>query len=158
MLATTWTDGRIKLALTRRLLALRRQFADVFADGLYRPLEVAGADSDEILAFARVRGSKAVIVVAGRLFGRLTEGGRYWPSAQAWKGAVMLEGFSDIGDLFAAGRTGPALSVSELFDAMPVAVLQARSTRIAAPRARAGAHSGKAGTGFSTPTAAAQER
>ena len=150
VLATTWTDGRIKLALTRWLLALRRQFADVFADGLYRPLEVAGADSDEILAFARVRGSKAVIVVAGRLFGRLTEGGRHWPSAQAWKGAVMLEGFSDIGDLFAAGKklTGPAISVSELFDAMPVAVLQARSTRIAAPRARAGAHSGKAGTGF----------
>jgi (1->4)-alpha-D-glucan 1-alpha-D-glucosylmutase len=131
MLATTWMDARIKLALTRRLLALRRQLPDVFADGLYRPLEVAGADSDEILAFARVRGSKAVIVVAGRLFGRATEGARHWPSGEAWKGAVMLEGFSDIDDLFAPAKTltGPALSISELFDPMPVAVLQARSTR-----------------------------
>jgi (1->4)-alpha-D-glucan 1-alpha-D-glucosylmutase len=148
-LAATWADGRIKLALTRRLLDLRRQFPDVFADGLYRPLEVAGADSDEILAFARLSGRTAVIVVAGRLFGRVTEGGRHWPSGQAWKGAVMLEGFSDIGDLFAAGKkfSGPALSVSELFDAMPVAILQAQSTGMGAPRARAAVCSGKSETG-----------
>jgi (1->4)-alpha-D-glucan 1-alpha-D-glucosylmutase len=147
MLAAQWTDGRIKLALMRRLLALRTEFAALFADGLYLPLEVSGADSEEILAFARVRGNKALIVIAGRLFGRVTDGGRHWPAGQAWKCRVMVGGFSELGDLLAAGRSlsGPALSVAELFDAMPVAILEARSTRPVSPRRPAGACSGKTG-------------
>src|SRR5262249_8024073 len=52
-LTDQWADGRIKLALIHRLLALRREFPQVFAIGRYRPLEVAGRDHDEIIAFAR---------------------------------------------------------------------------------------------------------
>jgi len=37
-LAHAWPDGRIKLALTARLLALRQELAKVFAEGDYRPL------------------------------------------------------------------------------------------------------------------------
>ena len=38
--------GRIKLALTRRLLALRNEFPDLFTHGAYRPLDVTGVDRD----------------------------------------------------------------------------------------------------------------
>jgi (1->4)-alpha-D-glucan 1-alpha-D-glucosylmutase len=55
-LAREWQDGRIKFALTRRLLALRRQFFDLFASGSYRPIEVIGPDREEIVAFARLCG------------------------------------------------------------------------------------------------------
>ena len=41
-LAKSWTDGRIKLALTHRLLALRDNLPAVFRDGDYRPVEVPG--------------------------------------------------------------------------------------------------------------------
>jgi (1->4)-alpha-D-glucan 1-alpha-D-glucosylmutase len=127
-LAATWPDGRIKLALTRRLLALRAQLADLFARGAYRPLAVMGPHSNEIIAFARVRDGDAVIVVTGRLFKRATVGGRQWPCAQAWDASVSVDDFSEISGVIAAGRGvgGPRLAACELFEALPIAVLRAK--------------------------------
>ena len=48
-LASAWPDGRIKFALGRRLLAIRKQFASVFTHGSYQPLAVEGPDRDESL-------------------------------------------------------------------------------------------------------------
>jgi (1->4)-alpha-D-glucan 1-alpha-D-glucosylmutase len=127
-LAGSWPDGRVKLALIRRHLALRRQLADVFINGSYRPLDIAGPDRDEVIAFARIRGRDAVIVICGRLFGRATDGGRRWPTGAAWNATVSVEGFSDIGNVLAGGEqvTGARLSLSQLFDLLPVALLRAR--------------------------------
>jgi (1->4)-alpha-D-glucan 1-alpha-D-glucosylmutase len=136
-LAQVWPNGRIKLALTRRLLALRNTFADAFTHGSYRPLAVSGPHSDEILAFARVHEGEAVIVVAARLFARATEKGRRWPSGQAWDGtAVSAEGFSSVQPLLGgkASAAGTQLAVSELFQGMPVGVLQAKQVRSTAKR------------------------
>ena len=41
-LQESWPDGRIKLALTSRLLALRRECPALFRDGAYAPIEVKG--------------------------------------------------------------------------------------------------------------------
>ena len=129
-LAAAWPDGRIKFALMRRLLALRQQLPEVFASGSYRPLDVAGPNSDELVAFARLSGRSAVIVVTGRLFARATEQGRRWPSGAAWNATLSLEDFSDVADILAPGKatTGPRLAVADLFDTLPVAVLRARVT------------------------------
>jgi (1->4)-alpha-D-glucan 1-alpha-D-glucosylmutase len=48
-----WSDGRIKLFLTWRLLQLRRARAATFASGSYRELRVEGGQPDGIVAFAR---------------------------------------------------------------------------------------------------------
>jgi (1->4)-alpha-D-glucan 1-alpha-D-glucosylmutase len=127
-LASEWPDGRIKFALTRCLLALRRQMPSVFAHGEYRPLDVVGSHHDEIVAFARTRGPDAVVVVAGRLFARVTDNGQHWPSARAWDAAVRVTGFSAIKNVLAADRSlsGPELPVAELFDALPIAILPAQ--------------------------------
>ena len=127
-LAETWPDGRIKMTLIRRHLALRQQLPHVFTNGAYRPLAVEGAHANEIVAFARMSGRDAVIVACGRLFGRATENGRRWPAGDAWDATLAVEGFSDIGDVLAAGKTmrGPKLAVSELFDVLPVALLRAQ--------------------------------
>jgi (1->4)-alpha-D-glucan 1-alpha-D-glucosylmutase len=137
-LASTWPDGRIKFALTRALLALRRRLADIFTDGSYRPIAITGPHRNEIIAFARLAGRNAVIVVTGRRFGRATEKGRKWPSAGAWNASVVTEGFSAISNVFAGGRamTGPTLAVSGLFDVLPVAVLQAQCTAARRERPR----------------------
>jgi (1->4)-alpha-D-glucan 1-alpha-D-glucosylmutase len=129
-LAAAWPDGRIKFALMRRLLALRQQLPEVFASGSYRPLDAAGPNSDELVAFARLSGRSAVIVVTGRLFARATEQGRRWPSGAAWNATLSLEDFSDVADILAPGKatTGPRLAVADLFDTLPVAVLRARVT------------------------------
>src|SRR5262249_11035905 len=63
-LAAAWRNGRIKLALTQRLLAWRRAHADIFAYGDYRALDVGGSHRDHVIAFARTRGEEAAILVA----------------------------------------------------------------------------------------------
>jgi (1->4)-alpha-D-glucan 1-alpha-D-glucosylmutase len=127
-LAAKWPDGRIKLALVSRQLALRRQFPDVFANGSYHPLDVSGPHRDEIIAFARISGRDAIIVACGRLFGRATDHGTRWPSRHAWNARVSLHGFSDIGNLLAEGAkvAGPELDVSDVFQVFPVTLLHAQ--------------------------------
>jgi (1->4)-alpha-D-glucan 1-alpha-D-glucosylmutase len=127
-LAQSWVDGRIKFALTRRLLALREEHADLFAHGSYRPIELSGPHQDEIIAFARVHGREAVILIAGRLFKRATLAGLEWPSAEAWNAAVSLDGFGEIVSTMGARipLTGGRFDVSSLFGALPLAVLEAR--------------------------------
>ena len=87
------------------ILALRQQLPHVFTNGAYRPLAVEGAHANEIVAFARVSGRDAVIVACGRSFGRATDNGRRWPAGDAWDATLAVEGFSDIGDVLAAGKT-----------------------------------------------------
>jgi (1->4)-alpha-D-glucan 1-alpha-D-glucosylmutase len=129
-LARDWSSGRIKLALIRQLLAIRSRFETVFTKGSYRPLQVVGAHRDDIVAFARSSGRETVIVVAGRLFGRTTNKGRAWPAQDAWQGtAVMADGFFVVRPLLTPGPklNDAQLLVSELFGALPIAVLHAES-------------------------------
>ena len=131
-LAPSWRDGRLKLALIRQLLAWRRSLGDVLARGDYRPLAVEGPHRDHVIAFARVHGNDAAILVAGRHFAALTDGGRRWPRPDAWQGHVELVGFSLVDRRRAGARPG-ALALSNLFDPVPVAACRAVS--IAAPAA-----------------------
>ena len=107
-LARTWPDGRIKLALTARLLAIRRDFAKLFTHGDYQPLAIVGRDRDEILGFARCHDGDAAVVIVARLFDRPTDGGRRWPSADAWDATVSVEDFRAKASLDLAAAAGPA--------------------------------------------------
>jgi (1->4)-alpha-D-glucan 1-alpha-D-glucosylmutase len=126
-LAEHWPDGGIKLALIRRLLAFRQRLADVFADGDYQPISIAGAHRDEVLAFARSKPPDAAIVVTARLMRRASDGGRRWPKGDAWNGSVAVEGFSSLRNALTGAKAPDltALPLSELFEQIPVAVLQA---------------------------------
>lgn len=59
---STWRDGRIKLALTQKLLRFRMTDPELFARGSYEPLAVSG--SDHVCAFLRRLGERAIVVVA----------------------------------------------------------------------------------------------
>ena len=48
-----WRDGRVKLAVVQRVLALRQHAASLFAQGEYLPLTVQGKHADRVIAFAR---------------------------------------------------------------------------------------------------------
>jgi len=126
-LADRWPDGRIKLALIRRLLGFRQRLAPVFAHGDYRPLSIAGPHRDEVLAFARSKPPDAVIVVVARLMQRSSDGGRRWPKGDAWNVSVAVEGFWSLRNGLTDAKVNdlPALPLSELFAQIPVAVLQA---------------------------------
>ena len=66
-----WTDGRIKMFITARGLKLRREHPDLFSEGDYLPLEVAGDQSAHVIAFVRRREDRILLAVAPRLFAAL---------------------------------------------------------------------------------------
>jgi (1->4)-alpha-D-glucan 1-alpha-D-glucosylmutase len=125
-LCAQWPDGRIKLALTRRLLACRREYAELFSHGGYQGLSVAGRDRDNIVAFSRSWQRGCVAVAVARHFRDVADGGLRWPDADAWQASVRLPGRAPFRNLLACGpattRSGP-VEVRELFQALPVAVL-----------------------------------
>jgi (1->4)-alpha-D-glucan 1-alpha-D-glucosylmutase len=123
-LAQHWRDGHVKLAWTRHLLKLRNELPEVFAHGGYQPLEITGPHRDHIIAFARRRGRDAAITVVAKSFAAFSQGGREWPRAEAFDGALQLNGYQvqDIG-----GETDAAeIRLSTLFQHLPVAANRAR--------------------------------
>jgi (1->4)-alpha-D-glucan 1-alpha-D-glucosylmutase len=66
-LMTSWPDARIKLFATWRLMQLRREHSDLFKFGRYLPLNVEGALSQHLVAFARQFNSESAIVIVPRL-------------------------------------------------------------------------------------------
>jgi (1->4)-alpha-D-glucan 1-alpha-D-glucosylmutase len=123
-LARTWRDGRIKLAVLHRLLAWRSSMPDVFARGRYQPLAIEGPHRDHVIAFARLHQDSAAILVAGRHFAPLTEGGRQWPRAETWQGHVVLAQYCL---LDRPDRQTDVLPLSDAFASVPVAALRARA-------------------------------
>jgi len=118
-----WPDGHIKLAWTRHLLKLRNELADVFTDGDYRPLQVAGRHRDHVIAFARRHGRDAAIVAVAKSFAPMSQGGRAWPRAEAFDGTLDLGGYLREG---ISGNAGAAeVQLSALFRHVPAVVLKA---------------------------------
>ncbi len=124
----------MKLAWTRRLLKLRTEMADVFTDGDYQPLQVTGPHREHVIAFARRHGRDAAIVAVAKSFAPFTDGGRAWPRAEAFEGAIDVSGYS------LADRSG-TLPLAELFHHLPVAVLSAgvQRDRSGSKKSRSGA-------------------
>ena len=60
-------DGAIKLYLIATVLDHRRDDPDLYARGDYQPLEAEGQHKGRLVAFSRVLGGNAIIVLAPRL-------------------------------------------------------------------------------------------
>jgi (1->4)-alpha-D-glucan 1-alpha-D-glucosylmutase len=124
-LVQNWSNGHLKLAWTRQLLKLRTELADVFGYGDYEPLEISGPHRDHVIAFARRRGSDAAIVAIAKSFAAFSQGGRIWPRAEAFDGALGLNGYAVEG--LGGGEANAAeVRLSALFRHLPAAVLKAR--------------------------------
>jgi (1->4)-alpha-D-glucan 1-alpha-D-glucosylmutase len=65
------SDGRAKLYIVWRLLALRRERPAIFLHGGYTPVHAHGARAGFVVAYARRAGGAGVVVIAGRLFAAL---------------------------------------------------------------------------------------
>jgi (1->4)-alpha-D-glucan 1-alpha-D-glucosylmutase len=119
----------LKIALTRRLLAIRGQWPAVFGEGRYEPLEIDGPQRDHVIAFARVAGPDVIVVAVGRHFAPLTDGGRHELHTDQLNANLNLNGFRVVSDALNSkdqAATG-SLPVGDLFKKMPVAVLRARA-------------------------------
>jgi len=122
-------DGRLKLYLIRQALACRREYATLFRDGDYRPLEGRGPLVEHVVGFARVARDGVALTVVPRLLARrgIEEpplGERYWgdetrvlvpPEA----GPRLVNQLT--GEHLAVDRGG--LSLAAVFARFPVALL-----------------------------------
>ena len=79
------SHGQVKLFVTQRGLALRRQQPEVFARGDYVPLEIIGPLRDHIVGFARALGEQAVIAVVPRLLAKLMPPDESPFTAEIWQ-------------------------------------------------------------------------
>ncbi|HEX2113218.1 MAG TPA: malto-oligosyltrehalose synthase [Alphaproteobacteria bacterium] len=121
-----WPTGKVKLALTHRLLRLRQELPDVFTSGGYKPVESGGARADHIIAYARRHRGREIAVVIGRFFAKLSNGAPESYSAASWQDTWIALPDGERTDSL-SGRTicprGGKIGVSDLFRALPVAVL-----------------------------------
>ncbi|RYZ00436.1 MAG: malto-oligosyltrehalose synthase [Chitinophagaceae bacterium] len=124
-------DGRVKLWLTHRLLALRGASPGFFQQGEYLPLTVEGSFKDHVLAFARKHHGEALIVLVPLQPAALV------PDAGAlagfdWKDTVVQipKALSGTWTGVLDGSTGTVqseLSLRGLFATLPVALLRTAS-------------------------------
>jgi len=131
-LFTERRDGRIKLALTARLLALRRSQAQLFAEGEYNPVAVEGPAAAHVVSFLRHSPEVTVLVVVSRLIAILARPhGVAVDDPETWRGTTIAlpenggkrswwNVLDDSGEIIA---TDGVFEVGDLFRAMPMAVL-----------------------------------
>lgn len=124
-LLQSWSDGRIKMFLTHRLLHFRRDHPELFREGSYVPLPTTGTHAKSCVAFAREAAGKWIVVLAPRLTARLG----FPPIGECWEDtAVELPEAAAHGaatDLF-TGRElrldGRALRLAEAMATLPFAL------------------------------------
>lgn len=123
-------DGRAKLWVTWRLLALRREMPLLFRDGDYTALEIHGAKAGHALAFRRSHAGNTLVVIAGRLFAGLLGGETIrLLGAPVWESTTVMVKLADgtrlqnvLTDeilIVAHGR----IRLSAAFGSLPVAAL-----------------------------------
>ena len=70
-MAEQWPDGRIKMYLIWKTLRFRREHAELFTTGNFVPLQVMGANAQNVLAFLRRRERGSVLVAVPRWVSQL---------------------------------------------------------------------------------------
>jgi (1->4)-alpha-D-glucan 1-alpha-D-glucosylmutase len=129
---------RLKLHLTWKTLTLRRDHAALFLEGSYVPLEVRGAKSEHLVAFARLHEGRTALTIVPRLCGRLLGDnyttvcdGSLWEDTQVEVDGAWAKSYVDVltGQPLSVGRD-PAneksrgtLPVAHLLRNFPVALL-----------------------------------
>jgi len=135
-LLARWSDGRVKLFVVWKSLAVRRSRPDLFARGRYLPFRVEGPARNHLCAFARTLGDNWVLAVVPLRTASLAPPGRFPLGRATWAGTriIVPRGAPDqwldtLGGatVRVAGRRGRrVLEAAALLDTLPVALLKGR--------------------------------
>ena len=117
-----WRSGRIKFELTRRGLQLRNELPDLFASGVYTPIQLLGARGRNAIAFERATDRESVILIAGRFFSDICDVGE-WPAPEAWADTRVDCELGEAVNVF-TGKQVAGSSVGNLLQGMPCALLR----------------------------------
>jgi (1->4)-alpha-D-glucan 1-alpha-D-glucosylmutase len=126
-LGENWSDGRLKMFVTSKLLNFRREHPDLFQQGEYIPLHVTGARADHVIAFARRLHGKWCLVAVPRLYASLSQAGSLPVGQTVWQDTAieMPPGAPASWRHVLTGDTISApLLAGEIFRDLPLAVLE----------------------------------
>ncbi|MBU2324273.1 MAG: malto-oligosyltrehalose synthase, partial [Gammaproteobacteria bacterium] len=133
-LLTHWRDGRIKQRLITAVLALRAEMPTLFAAGSYIPLQVRGAQADQVLAFARCHGEERLVVILPCRASALVDGQPHIP-AERWGDTAVLLPPDWQANRYQGGidadwqpLTDKTLPLSQVLAHLPVTVLRVTTT------------------------------
>ncbi|HMF46451.1 MAG TPA: malto-oligosyltrehalose synthase [Candidatus Udaeobacter sp.] len=125
-LMQTWPDGRIKLFLTKSILGLRREHADLFEHGEYLPLYASGTFAECCVSFVRRLDNDWIVVIAPRLSSRIG----FPPIGDAWQDtaiqipeAVSLKNAHDLFSCQPIRHQKRQRAVSHVLSVLPFAVI-----------------------------------
>jgi (1->4)-alpha-D-glucan 1-alpha-D-glucosylmutase len=131
-----YTDGRIKLYLTRSLLNFRRQHQTLFQQGDYQPLETLGEKRHHLCAFQRTWEGHTIMVVVPRFLHQVIPNPEH-PALKeaAWGDTKVLLPENSPGKPFQNVLTKESLStvsinqqhavsVANLFHHLPIAMME----------------------------------
>jgi (1->4)-alpha-D-glucan 1-alpha-D-glucosylmutase len=125
------TDGRLKVLVTARSLALRQVRRSLFARGDYVPLEVRGSRAAHVFAFARTYGTQAAVTLVPRLTTALVAaptdvpaGDAAWADTEVqWPSPARVGTWTDAFTTRQVVATGPWLRIADACAALPFALL-----------------------------------
>ncbi|HET8824506.1 MAG TPA: malto-oligosyltrehalose synthase [Terriglobales bacterium] len=130
-------DGCIKMYVLWQALKLRQQIPEVFQEGTYNPLRVAGAKANHVVAFLRKSSRAAVLVVVPRLSSQLTCSELRLPlGQQVWRDCdIELQDMvgSEWFNMFTGERhktSGERMSVSEILRSFPLGLFSSELPQI----------------------------
>lgn len=120
-------EGAVKLYLIRCILALRRTWPDLFAQGDYQPVTATGPARDHLVAFTRTFEAHTLVAVAPRLIHTLLrgaiglpQGSQVWANTHLelpkgrWRNVLTEQELSAVDGI---------LAVSQVLSAFPVGLL-----------------------------------
>jgi len=125
-----WSDGRLKLWVTRCALHARREHRELFELGNYVPLKVAGTGERNVVAYARTFGQRMAVVATPRFTYSMMGGEERMPIGEAWGATeIVLPPISPgppmknllTGEILPAGQQ--TLLCHEVFASFPLALL-----------------------------------
>jgi glycogen operon protein len=125
-LLASWTDGALKLFVTRVALETRAERRDVFVHGDHAALPAG----EHLIAFIRTTSRCSVIVCAPRFARLLTRGEHRWPLGRdVWGDETLLVPAGHYTDAFTLREhsTHGSLRLAEVFRSFPLALLISNS-------------------------------
>jgi isoamylase len=120
-LLASWSNGALKLFVTRTVLRTRERLRRLFQQGEYAALSAG----DHAIAFTRTLDGQIVFCCAPRWSLRLTRGERPWPLGDVWQNQTVLVPAGSYRDAF-TGRElqcPGTLRLSQIFETFPLSLL-----------------------------------
>ena len=128
-LASSLIDGRAKMWVVWRTLAVRRAHREVYDFGQYVPLHATGRHSEHVIAFMRRHGGKTAVTIGGRFWLKLgVEAGALPLGEASWGDTAIDAGplngvFENVYTGERVEASGGRLLLSRVFAAFPAALL-----------------------------------